>query len=116
MSLFRDQMKFRSAFSTNAPPANATSTELPMGHRKGPGSRTFSCSTIFDKDQVLKLRDGVKIRADIFRPNTDAKVPGIVMYGPYGKGNTGPMNLDYMPLRAGIPQSSQSGYEDFEGY
>ncbi|KAJ5056814.1 Alpha/Beta hydrolase protein [Bipolaris maydis] len=115
MSFFTNHIKLRDSIRTDAPPAIAESMELPPGHRKNPGFRAFSSATIFDKNQILTLRDGVKIRADIFRPKGDAKVPGIIMYGPYGKSNSGPINLDFMPLRAGIPQSSQSGYENFEG-
>ena len=61
------------------------------------------------------LRGGTKLRVDVFRPKTDVKVPGIVMWGAYGKGDSGLLPLDAMPLRAGVPESSQSGYEDLEG-
>ncbi|KAL1869038.1 hypothetical protein Plec18167_008041 [Paecilomyces lecythidis] len=61
------------------------------------------------------MRDGVKLRADIYRPKTDDKVPAIIMWGPYGKSGNGILNLHLFPLRAGIPQSKLSGYENFEG-
>lgn len=70
---------------------------------------------IFDQDQVFTLRDGTKIRADIFRPQVDETVPAIVMWSPYGKTGAGVLNISAMPLRAGIPADSLSGYEDFEG-
>ncbi|KAL1792352.1 hypothetical protein ACET3X_008859 [Alternaria dauci] len=108
-------IKFRDAFSHNIPPLDPKTTELPDGHRKQPTYRPLTTATIFDQDQALTLRDGTKIYADIFRPKTDQKVPAIVMWGPYGKTGTGVLNIHSMPLRAGIPETQLSGYEDFEG-
>lgn len=108
-------IKFRDAFSHNIPPLSPKTNELSAGHRKQPTCRPLTTATIFDQDQVLILRDGTKIYADIFRPRTDQKVPAIVMWGPYGKTGTGMLNINSMPLRAGIPETQLSGYEDFEG-
>ncbi|CAN9420564.1 unnamed protein product [Alternaria alternata] len=108
-------IKFRDAFSHNIPPLSPKTNELSAGHRKQPTCRPLTTATIFDHDQVLILRDGTKIYADIFRPRTDRKVPAIVMWGPYGKTGTGMLNIHSMPLRAGIPETQLSGYEDFEG-
>ena len=41
---------------------------------------------IIERDLAITMTDGVKIRADVFRPPTDAKVPVIMSLGPYGKG------------------------------
>ncbi|KAF7672005.1 alpha beta-hydrolase [Alternaria burnsii] len=108
-------IKFRDAFSHNIPPLSPKTNELSAGHRKQPTYRPLTTTTIFDHDQVLVLRDGTKIYADIFRPRIDQKVPAIVMWGPYGKTGTGMLNIHSMPLRAGIPESQLSGYEGFEG-
>ncbi|CAN9417353.1 unnamed protein product [Alternaria alternata] len=108
-------IKFRDAFSHNIPPLSPKTNELSAGHRKQPTCRPLTTATIFDQDQVLILRDGTKIYADVFRPRTDQKVPAIVMWGPYGKTGTGMLNIHSMPLRAGIPETQLSGYEDFEG-
>ena len=97
------------------PPAESKTIELPVGHKKRPGCRAFTTPTFFESNQTLVLRDGTNLRADIFRPKTEEKVPGIVMWGPYGKGNSGMLTLDAMPLRAGVPEDSQSGCESFEG-
>ncbi|MEP9377162.1 CocE/NonD family hydrolase [Aquabacter sp. CN5-332] len=39
-----------------------------------------------DWDVPITMDDGVVLRADIFRPLGEAKVPAILTYGPYGKG------------------------------
>lgn len=39
-----------------------------------------------DWDVAIPMRDGVILRADIFRPLGQAQVPALMTYGPYGKG------------------------------
>lgn len=90
-------------------------TTLPAGHLKSPGSRALPTSIIFDRDVEIPLRDGVRLRADVFRPNSDTKVPALIVWGPYGKTGSSPLNLHVMPGRAGVEQSRLSGYESFEG-
>ncbi|KAJ0416228.1 Alpha/Beta hydrolase protein [Aspergillus carlsbadensis] len=97
------------------PPATPKTVELPAGHRRRSDCRALPSPIILDQDQVLTLRDGTKIRADIYRPKTEGKVPAILMWGPYGKSGSGPLNINVMPMRAGIPAEKLSGYEDFEG-
>ncbi|KAG7406613.1 hypothetical protein Forpe1208_v014394 [Fusarium oxysporum f. sp. rapae] len=65
----------RDTLRSQAPPAEPKTVQLLAGHKKRPGSRSFPCPVILDQDQILTLRDGTKIHADIFRPQTDAKVP-----------------------------------------
>lgn len=109
-------VKMRDATPMEGPPATPKTTELPTGHKKRDDCRPLHCPMIFESDQVLTMRDGVKIRADIFRPTTEGRVPTIVMWGPYGKSGSGLLNIHTVPLRAGIPSEQLSGYEDFEGY
>lgn len=71
------------------PPASPISIELPSGHRKTEECRAFPCSVILEQDAVLVIRHGTGIRADIYRPNTEKKVPAIIMWGPYGKSGNG---------------------------
>ncbi|KAL3456407.1 alpha/beta-hydrolase [Aspergillus heterothallicus] len=92
-----------------------TSTLLPVGHVKEAGRRAFSTATRFEHNHIFTLRDGVKLRADIFRPATDAPVPAIIMWSPYGKTGSGQLGLDAAALRVGVPKAKQSGYESFEG-
>ncbi|MGD0529920.1 MAG: CocE/NonD family hydrolase [Polyangiaceae bacterium] len=39
----------------------------------------------FDRDVEVRMRDGVVLRVNVFRPEADAKVPVIVSAHPYGK-------------------------------
>ena len=39
-----------------------------------------------DWDVPIQTRDGVTLRADVFRPNRPGRFPVIMTYGPYGKG------------------------------
>lgn len=116
-------------------PKEPSRVELPAGHWKTPENRPLPCDIIFESDQFMTLRDGVRIRVDVFRPKTEEKVPAVLMWSPYGKSGTGlrdladdggiladlmiplgTLNLDKFPFRLGIPLSRLSGYESFEGY
>ena len=41
---------------------------------------------IIERDVPIKMDDGVVLRADVYRPDTKAKVPVVMAGGPYGKG------------------------------
>ncbi|CAK7237813.1 hypothetical protein SBRCBS47491_010158 [Sporothrix bragantina] len=95
------------------------STLLAKGHKREPDRAAFIVDTIFDRDMEVPMRDGLNMRADIFRPaSSDAddgeKVPVIVAWSSYGKTGTGFFQLDMTPGRAGVPRSRTSGYEKFE--
>lgn len=65
-------------------------TLLPKGHRKDPASAPFEVDSIYEKDGVYTLRDGVKIRADVVRPADESiPVPALIAWSPYGKGGRG---------------------------
>ncbi|KAF4309321.1 Peptidase S9/S15 [Botryosphaeria dothidea] len=98
---------------------NPSTQTLPKGHTKAPGRRPFGVETVFERDVGIKLRDGVTIYTDIFRPATSnneaGKVPAVIPWSPYGKTGRGPQNYDTMgPFRMGIPLDRTSGYEKFE--
>ncbi|GAB7335735.1 hypothetical protein MBLNU13_g08032t1 [Cladosporium sp. NU13] len=97
------------------PPPQPSTTTLPAGHRKSPSTRPLPTDIILDRDIEIPLRDGVRLRADVFRPNSDKRVPALMVWGPYGKTGSSPLNLHMMPGRAGVAQSRLSGYESFEG-
>ena len=61
------------------------STILEKGHTRRRGVRPLPCAMHYDRDVPIKLRDGVTIYTDVFRPVTDEKVPAILPYSPYGK-------------------------------
>ena len=50
-----------------------------------PGSTEVAPGIICDRDTAIKMRDGVTIYADIYRPTGSEKVPVIVSWSPFGK-------------------------------
>ncbi|KIY03521.1 uncharacterized protein Z520_00212 [Fonsecaea multimorphosa CBS 102226] len=94
---------------------NPSSTTLPKGYKKDPSRRGFEVATIWDRDVEVPMRDGIILRADVFRPaDVNEKVPALIAWGPYGKSGTGFLGLDLVPGRVGIPKSMLSGLESFE--
>lgn len=89
---------------------------LNKGHQKAAGKRKILVDTVFEKDTPVPMRDGIKIYADIFRPQSsdETKVPAAICWSPYGKGSSGSV-IDMLPYRLGIPVDRTSGYETFEG-
>ncbi|KZM28339.1 uncharacterized protein EKO05_0010454 [Ascochyta rabiei] len=94
---------------------NPSSKVLPKGHKRRDDVAAFQCDTIWEKDFAVPMRDGVKLRADIFRPTTSDQVPAILMWSPYGKDNNGVHGLHLQPGRFGVPYERTSTYEKFEG-
>ncbi|KAI1501205.1 Alpha/Beta hydrolase protein [Biscogniauxia marginata] len=105
----------RECLKPSYPTEPPSTVDLPPGYAKRPGFRPLKTLTRFDKNQVFSMRDGVKIRADIFRPVQRERVPAIINWGPFGKTGSSPLNLAGTTLRAGVPESKLSGYESFEG-
>ena len=62
---------------------------FPKGHRTSPDRAEFQANTILDRDITIPMRDGINLRADVFRPRHDEKVPVILAWSPYGKTGTG---------------------------
>ncbi|KAJ9615768.1 hypothetical protein H2200_001845 [Cladophialophora chaetospira] len=94
---------------------SSSSTTLPKGFKKDPSRRGFEAATIWDRDIEVPMRDGVVLRADVFRPaEATEKVPALLVWSPYGKSGTGFLSLDVVPGRVGVPESALSGLESFE--
>ena len=72
------------------------------------------CDILLERDVPIRLRDGVTIYADVFRPVGDEACPALLAWSPYGKEIGGQM-LDDVPMRSGVPLSATSGLEKFEG-
>ena len=69
---------------------NPSMQTLPKGHKRFERSRPFSVETIYERDVEIPMRDGVVLRADVFRPADEkGKVPAILPWSPYGKSGTG---------------------------
>lgn len=70
---------------------NPSTTILYKGHKR-PGRddvAAFQSDAIWERDFPVPMRDSVTLRADIFRPTTEQKVPAILLWSPYGKDNNG---------------------------
>ncbi|CAI9629302.1 unnamed protein product [Alternaria burnsii] len=94
-----------------------STTLLNKGHKR-PGRddvAAFQSDAIWEKDFAVPMRDGVTLRADIFRPTGEQKVPAILLWSPYGKDNNGVHGLHLQPGRFGVPYDRTSTYEKFEG-
>lgn len=69
----------------------ARTDHIKAGWRKEAGLAAFQTDTIWEKDIEVSMRDGVRIRTDIFRPTTSdsSKVPALIAWSPYGKSGRG---------------------------
>ena len=65
-------------------------TTLPRGFKRDSSCHQFEVDTIYERDVEVPLRDGTKLRADVFRPATNGEqYPILMAYSPYGKSGTG---------------------------
>ena len=93
-----------------------------------PGTRTLKAGTclaphysalpvdiVFDKDVAVTLRDGTVIYVDVFRPVGTEKVPVIVAFSPYGKGQGSSTSAVGVFAMVGLDNSIVSGLQKFEG-
>ena len=87
---------------------------LKAGSIRREGAKPLTCDILLERDVPVKLRDGVTIYVDVFRPVDGKKCPAIMAWSPYGKEVGGQM-LDDVPMRAGVPMNATSGLEKFEG-
>lgn len=88
---------------------------LKAGFQISPLFQPLPVDVVLEKDIAVTLRDGVTIYVDVFRPVGEEKVPVIVAYSPYGKGQgTSPSVMGIFGL-VGLDNSIVSGLEKFEG-
>ncbi|KAJ4011032.1 hypothetical protein NW752_007430 [Fusarium irregulare] len=96
---------------------NPHSETLPAGWKfDHPSAKPLNCDIFVEHDVAFKMRDGVTLYADIYRPpNSDESVPAIICWSPFGKKFNGLLSLDLMvPWNLGIPPKTLSGLEKFE--
>lgn len=87
---------------------------LEAGFQIAPPFRALPVDIVFEKDVAVTLRDGVTIYVDVFRPAATEKVPVIMAWSPYGKGQgTSPSVMGVFGL-VGLSNSVVSGLEKFE--
>jgi uncharacterized protein len=88
---------------------------LEAGFQIAPPFRPLPIDLVFDKDVPVTLRDGVTIRVDLFRPVGAEKVPVIVAWSPYGKGQGTSASVSGIFGMVGLDNAIVSGLEKFEG-
>jgi len=88
---------------------------LEAGFQVAPQFRPLTVDTVFDKDVAMRLRDGTTIHLDVFRPVGTEPVPVIVAWSPYGKAQGASISVMGVFGLVGLPNSTVSGLEKFEG-
>ncbi len=87
---------------------------LEAGFRIAPQFRPLPVDVVLEKDVAVRLRDGVTIHVDVFRPAGAAKVPVIVAWSPYGKGQGTSLSVMGVFGLVGLDNATVSGLEKFE--
>ena len=88
---------------------------LEAGYKVAPQFRALPVDIIFEKDVAVKLRDGVTIYVDLFRPAGVDNVPVFLAWSPYGKGQGTSMSVMGVFGLVGLSNGIVSGLEKFEG-
>lgn len=95
------------------------STTYPKGYRRTPEHHPLEEDMIFERDVPIRLRDGVTIRVDLFRPDCGEKVPAILCSSIFGKRDA---YVTYEMVAAGngradrakVPLHLMSGFDQWE--
>jgi predicted acyl esterase len=87
---------------------------LEAGFRIAPQFRALPVDVVFEKDVPVRLRDGVTIRVDVFRPAGQEPVPVIVAWSPYGKGQGTSASVMGVFGLVGLDNAVVSGLAKFE--
>ncbi|MGN5632110.1 CocE/NonD family hydrolase [Streptomyces sp. AC154] len=88
---------------------------LEAGFRVAPPFKPLPLDIVLDKDVPVTLRDGVTINVDVFRPAGAERVPVIVAWSPYGKGQGSSASVMGIFGMVGLDNGIVSGLEKFEG-
>ncbi|MEU3733846.1 CocE/NonD family hydrolase [Streptomyces sp. NPDC033538] len=88
---------------------------LEAGFQITPQFKPLPVDIVLDKDIPVTLRDGVTIHVDVFRPAGAERVPVIVAWSPYGKGQGTSASVMGVFGLVGLDNSIVSGMEKFEG-
>ena len=88
---------------------------LPAGFQIAPPFKPLPVDIVLEKDVAVTLRDGVTIYVDVLRPAGSEKVPVIVAWSPYGKGQGTSRSVMGVFGLVGLDNSVVSGLEKFEG-
>ena len=88
---------------------------LEAGFQIAPPFKPLPIDIVLDKDVPVTLRDGVTIHVDLFRPTGAEKVPVIVAWSPYGKGQGTSASVMGIFGMVGLDNGIVSGLAKFEG-
>ncbi len=88
---------------------------LEAGFQVAAPFRSIPVDIVFEKDVAVTLRDGVTIHVDVLRPAGTEKVPVIVAWSPYGKGQGTSSSVMGVFGLVGLDNGIVSGLEKFEG-
>ncbi|RYZ84719.1 MAG: CocE/NonD family hydrolase, partial [Proteobacteria bacterium] len=102
----------RSGVLTKFEPGTQT---FKAGYKVAPQFRALPVDIILEKDVAVKLRDGITLYVDVFRPVGSEKVPVIVAWSPYGKGQGTSHSVMGVFGLVGLKNEIVSGLEKFEG-
>jgi predicted acyl esterase len=97
-------------------PLNERTYVLPKGHLEREGAMPSTCELLVEQDVPVRMRDGVTIRVDIYRPVEGRSCPAIMGWGPYGKrGSVISIEVLGHPTRMDVPLAWEDGLNVFEG-
>ncbi|ORT55146.1 CocE/NonD family hydrolase [Streptomyces sp. CB03238] len=88
---------------------------LEAGFQIAPPFKPLPVDVVLEKDVAVTMRDGVTIHVDVFRPVGTEKVPVIVAWSPYGKGQGTSASVMGIFGMVGLDNGIVSGLEKFEG-
>lgn len=88
---------------------------LEAGTRLAPPFRPLPVDIVFDRDVAVTLRDGTVTYVDVFRPVGVERVPVIVAFSPYGKGQGASRSAMGVFGLVGLDNAIVSGLQKFEG-
>ncbi len=88
---------------------------LKAGTRLAPQFKALQSDILLDKDIAVTLRDGTITYVDVLRPVGAEKVPVIVAFSPYGKGQGTSPSATGVFTMVGLDTSIVSGLHKFEG-
>lgn len=92
---------------------------FPKGMVAIEGHRPLATDIVQERDYAVPMRDGVKVRVDVYRPNHDKPVPVILVSSIFGK-NGSFIDIEHAakkyghPNRCGITRDMTSGLEAWE--
>ncbi len=101
---------------SNYPGLNERSYVLKKGTVHREGGMPLGSDILVEQDVPIRLRDGVVIRADIYRPIDQTDVPALIGWSSYGK-RASWLNNDVFghPTRMDVPVAWEDGLNKFEG-